>query len=62
MSKNLSMEHRIKNLRVGQHFHVSTESERQHANRVAKILKRGGFIEFDVVTKADGDKFKVAAI
>lgn len=62
MSKNLSMEHRIKNLRIGEHFHVKTDSERQHANRVAKILKRGGFIPFDVVTKKDAEGFKVAAI
>lgn len=62
MSKNLSMEHRIKNLKLGEHFHVKTDSERQNANRVAKVLKRAGMIEFDVVTKRDGLTFKVAAI
>lgn len=62
MSKNLSMEQRIKKLKPGESFFVDTESERQNANRVAKVLKRAGFIEFDVVTKSDGDRFKVAAI
>ncbi len=52
----------IKGMQAGEHFFVPTESDRQTANRIAKTLRAAGVIDFDVVTKKAGEKFKVAAI
>lgn len=52
----------IKALKIGEHFTVRTEYERQSASRAAKVLKRAGVINFDVVTRRDGKRFKIAAI
>ena len=62
MGKELSLAQRIRALKIGQQFTVATEKERQQASRVAKSLKDAGVIQFDVVTKRDGEVFKVAAI
>jgi hypothetical protein len=62
MSKDLSLAQKVRSLKVASSFTVATEKERQQVCRVAKSLKDAGVIEFDVVTKRDGDIFKVAAI
>lgn len=62
MKKNLTLVQRIKRMKIGQHFHVATKGEQQNACRAAKVLKQAGIIEFDVVTKRDGEQWKVAAI
>ena len=62
MGKQLNLAQRVRVLKIGQHFHVSTEKERQEVCKVAKSLRDAGVIEFNVVTKADGERFKVAAI
>ncbi len=63
MSKTLNIAQKIKALKVGKHFMVKGETERQIASRAAKSLRDAGVIAFDVVTKADEKgNFKVAAI
>lgn len=62
MGKQLNLAQRIRALAVGKSFHVDTEKERQEVCKVAKTLRDAGVIEFEVVTKQDGDRFKVAAI
>ena len=62
MSKTLNLAAKVRALKIGQHFIVKTEKERQAASRAAKSLRDAGVIDFDVVTKADGETFKVAAI
>ena len=63
MSKKLLIASQIKNLKVGQSFVVTGETERQSANRAAKTLRQAGVISFDFVTKDQGDgTFKCAAI
>jgi hypothetical protein len=62
MGKRLAIAQRVRALKVGQSFVVSTEKERQQVCRIAKSLRDAGVIEFDVVTKSDNGKFKVAAI
>lgn len=63
MSKEIKLASQVRALKVGKHFIVDSESDRQKASRVAKSLKDAGVIDFDVVTKSCGDgTFKVAAI
>ena len=62
MSKETLIVSKIKALKASKGFVVKTNSERQNVCRVAKLLKDNGIIEFDVVTKKEGDTFKVAAI
>ena len=63
MSKEIAIAMKVKRLKIGSHFLVTTESDRQKALRVAKSLKDAGVIGFDVVTKSDENgQFKIAAI
>lgn len=62
MGKQLNIAQKIRGLKVGEHFHVETEKERQEASKAAVTLRKAGVIEFEVITKQDGDRFKVAAI
>lgn len=62
MSVELNLAARIKNLKVGQSFYVRTPGDRQKACKVAKTLRDAGVITFTVVTSAEGERFKVAAI
>lgn len=62
MKRDLNLAQKVKGLKIGQHFMVATEKERQAASRIAKSLRDAGVIEFSVVTKQEGDQFKVAAI
>lgn len=62
MKPDLNLASKIKNLKLGEHFMVGSEQERQAVCRTAKVLKEAGAIAFDIVTKKDGKKFKVAAI
>ena len=62
MRKKFSMEQRIKNLKKGESFIVSTVAERQNIRRIAMSLERLGMIETKIVTRANGGKFIVAAI
>lgn len=63
MKRDLNLAQKVKALKVGQHFLVDSEKQRQAASRIAKSLRDAGVIEFQVVTKRwyDG-KFKVCAI
>lgn len=62
MKPNLQLAARIRGMVKGESFTVKSEQERQQACRIAKTLRDSGAIEFQVVTKADGDEFIVAAI
>jgi len=62
MSKQQKFIQQIKALKASKGFTVTTEVDRQIVCRAAAELKRYGQIDFDVVTKKDGDSFKVAAI
>lgn len=62
MSKQQTFIHQIKALKASKGFVVATESDRQSVCRAAAELKRYGVIDFDVVTKREGNSFKVAAI
>ncbi len=62
MSKQQKFIQKIKALKASKGFTVATESDRQSVCRAAAELKRYGKIDFDVVTKKEGDAFKVAAI
>ena len=62
MSKSLNIAQKIKSMKVGQHFTVATETERQIANREGKTLFRAGVITFQIVTRKQGDGWKIAAI
>lgn len=53
---------KLKNLTPGNPFFVKTEYDRQQVTRLAKGMKLGGFIAIDVITKKEGNQFKVAAI
>lgn len=60
--KSKDLESRIARLKVGEHFFVDTERERQQVCRAAKTLRRVGMLYGDIITKRDGQRFKVAAI
>lgn len=60
--KELTIAQKVRGLKIGKSFTVSTEQDRQRVCRVAKSLKDAGVISFSIVTKRDGDMFKVAAI
>lgn len=62
MKKELPMAQRIKRLKKGEAFMVSTEGDRQAALRVGKILFDAGAVDFQITTKERGDGFVVAAI
>lgn len=62
MKQDLNLAQRIRGLKAGKPFTVPTEKDRQSVCRIAKSLKDAGVIEFDVVTRKEGDAFKVAAI
>lgn len=62
MSKQMQIAARVKRLEIGKSFFVETETERQEALRSAKVLKKAGAIAFDVVTRTEGNGFKIAAI
>ncbi len=63
MSNQFAAVKKIKALKPGTYFTVATEQDRQAVSKLAKSLKAGGVIEFDVITKAEPDGgFKVAAI
>lgn len=62
MGIELNLAARIKNLKVGQSFFVKTESDRVKVCKIAKTLRDAGVITFTVVTVAEGERFKVAAI
>lgn len=62
MSKQNKFIQQIKALKTSKGFTVTSESDRQSVCRAAAELKRYGQIDFDVVTKKEGDAFKVAAI
>ena len=60
--EQLNVGAKLKALTPGVPFFVQTEYQRQQVIRVAKALKQCGAIEFDVITKKEGNQFKVAAI
>ncbi len=62
MSKETNFSDKIKALKASKSFIVTSESDRRQVCRLAKMLKRHGLIEFNVVTRKEGDAFKVAAI
>jgi hypothetical protein len=62
VADQLSIAQRIKSLKPGKSFTVKTEPERQEACRLAKALKDMEYITFSIVTKKEGNLFKVAAI
>lgn len=63
MNGELNLAKKVRALKPGKSFIVSSSKERQAACRVAKSLKDAGIIEFDVVTRAHYDgTYKVAAI
>lgn len=62
MSKQFSIEQQIRRMKQGDSFHVNGEKERQNACRAAKTLRKAGVIDFQVITRKDGDQFKVVAI
>lgn len=62
MKQDLNLAQKIRALKTNKSFTVVSEKDRQTVCRIAKCLKDAGFIEFDVVTKKEGDAFKVAAI
>jgi hypothetical protein len=62
MTKEISLAQKIRALKVGKSFTVSTEKERQKACRIAKTLREACAIDFTVVTKRKGNVFKIAAI
>lgn len=59
----LEIAQKIKSLKKGQSFTVSSESERQRASKDYHTLRRAGVVTFALTTKAVGDgTFIVAAI
>jgi hypothetical protein len=62
MSKDEIFTAKLKKLKAGQCFHVDNESERRTVLRLIKLLTNNGIIDLQIVTREDGDKFKVAAI
>lgn len=56
------VEKKVAMLRLGGHFVVYCEADRQTACKTTKNLKDASVIEFDVVTKRYGELFKVVAI
>lgn len=52
----------LKGLKLGQHFIVGTEAERQTVLKEAKTLKKAGVLKLSIITRRDGEHFKVAAI
>lgn len=62
IKEQLNIAVKLKELTPGNPFFVATEYERQQVIRLAKGLKQGGFIAFEVITKKEGSQFKVAAI
>lgn len=62
MGIELNLAARIKNLKVGQSFFVKTPGDRVKVCKIAKTLKDAGMIDVTIVTVAEGDRFKVAAI
>lgn len=60
---SIQIARKIKGMRRGQSFEVSSPRERHQASINAKILRDTGVIDFTVVTRKDGSgKFIVAAI
>ena len=53
---------KLKGLKPGKSFEVDTESERRTVLRLVKLLTRNGILTQQIITRKDGDKFKVAAI
>lgn len=62
MSKQFSIERKIRDLKLGEFFQVNNEKERQLACRSAKTLRAAGVIDFQIATRKNGTKFKVVAI
>jgi len=62
MSKQVEMVHKIKRLKPGKFFIVPNATERMLALRTGKFLRDIGEIDFTVVTRENGNGFKVSAI
>lgn len=62
MKKDIELAQKVRALKVGQQFIVSTERQRQRVCRVAKSLRDSGAINFRVVTREENGLFTVAAI
>lgn len=62
MSKALSIEERVRRMRIGQQFMVSTTTDRERASKTGKMLKKLRVVEFEIVTKKRDGGYVVAAI
>lgn len=56
------MADKLKRLKRGHSFTVSSEAERQTVCRIVKALRDAGYLPHKIITKKEGDAFKVAAI
>lgn len=61
MSKELNLAQRLRRLKVGQSFLVKTAKEQRQVCTMAKFLREGGFIDFDIITKTTNEGIKVMA-
>lgn len=55
MSKTIMLARKIKSLRKGKSFDVPTNSDRMIASQVARTLLATGGIDFQIITKANGN-------
>lgn len=62
MSKALSLAQKVRQLKPGQSFTVKTKREQRQICAMAKTLRDGGFINFEIVTKATPEGIRVGAI
>jgi hypothetical protein len=64
MSKQLNLCKKILDLKKGEHFFVKTSKEQRRVCTLAKALREGDALKFDIVTKRNKatGAWKVAAI
>lgn len=62
MKEKQPMADKLKRLKRGHSFTVSSEAERQTVCRIVKALRDAGYLPHKIITKKEGDAFKVAAI
>ena len=62
MKKELNLAQRIRAMKTGDSFDVTTKAERESALKIAKTLFDAGVIEFRLMTReTDAGAFKVVA-
>lgn len=62
MKVNLTLSAKIRQMKKGESFTVTSDKERREVLTITRSFRSGGVIDFNITTRADAEGFKVIAI